>query len=140
MAPAVVLPMDKVCSIVRKIYGRSPTDDLIDLDVNIAVWGIFMNVTLQAGVDLGRDTMKKLGFTKNQILESVKQLCQVTEKLIEYQRSETSPRLDGDWDEQMMLQFAENGHPIFRAKRPGKMIIKKQRRGKEVCPLQRWSR
>ena len=36
--------MEKVYSIVRKIYDRSPTDDLNDLDVNTAVWDIFMIV------------------------------------------------------------------------------------------------
>ena len=34
MSPAVVPRMDKVYLIVRKIYGRSPTDDLNDLDEN----------------------------------------------------------------------------------------------------------
>ena len=33
MSPAGVPHVGKVCSIVRKIYGRSPTDDLNDLDV-----------------------------------------------------------------------------------------------------------
>ena len=28
----------KLETIVRQIYGRSPTDDLIDLDVNKAIW------------------------------------------------------------------------------------------------------
>ena len=46
--------MEKVYSIVRKIYGRSPTDDLNDLDANTAVWSLIMNVTLQATVHLGR--------------------------------------------------------------------------------------
>ena len=54
MSPAVVSHMEKVHSIVRKISGRSPTDDMDDLDVNTAVWGIFMNVTLQAAVHLGQ--------------------------------------------------------------------------------------
>ena len=36
VSPAVVPRMDKVYSIVRKIYGRSPTDDLNDLDENNA--------------------------------------------------------------------------------------------------------
>ena len=71
--------MGKVYSIVRKIHGRSPTDDLNDLDVNTAVWGTFMNVTLQAAVHLGRDFLENLRFTKNQLLKSVKQLFQVIE-------------------------------------------------------------
>ena len=45
-----------------------------------------MNVTLPAAVHLGRDPMQNLRFTKNQLLKSVKQLFQVTEKLIEDQK------------------------------------------------------
>ena len=74
--------MEKVYSIVRQVYGRSPTDDLNDLDENNAIWRIFMNVTLQAAVHLGRDYMENLRFTKNQLLKPVKQFFQVTEKLI----------------------------------------------------------
>ena len=37
---------------------------------------------LQAGVDLGRDYMENLRFIENQLLKSVSQLFQVTEKLI----------------------------------------------------------
>ena len=47
--------MEKVYSIVRKVYGQGPTDEPNDLDVINAVWGVFMNVTLQAAVHLGRD-------------------------------------------------------------------------------------
>ena len=54
--------------IVRQIYGRSATDDLNDLDVNTAVWGIFMNVTLQAAVHLGPSNDQNLRFTKNKLL------------------------------------------------------------------------
>ena len=54
MSPAAVPHMEKVYSIVRQIYGRSPTDDLNDFDENNAFWGTFMNVTLQAAVHLGR--------------------------------------------------------------------------------------
>ena len=71
--------MEKVYSIARQVHGRCPTDDLNDLDVNHAVCGIFMHVTLQAAVHLGRDYVENLRFTKNQFLKSVKQLFQVTE-------------------------------------------------------------
>ena len=30
--------MEKVCSSVRKVYGRSPTGELNDVDVNSTVW------------------------------------------------------------------------------------------------------
>ena len=86
ISPAVVPHMEKVYSIIRKIYGQSPTDDLNDLDVNTAVWGVFLNVTLQEAVHLGRDHLESLRFTKNQLLKSVKQLSLVTEKLIEDQK------------------------------------------------------
>ena len=33
-----IIFMSPAVSIVRQIYGRSPTDDLIDLDVNNAFW------------------------------------------------------------------------------------------------------
>ena len=46
---------EKVFSIVRNIYDWNPTDNLKGLDVNTAIWGIFMSVTLQAAVHLGRD-------------------------------------------------------------------------------------
>ena len=78
--------MEKTYSVVRKIYGRSRADDLTDLDVNVAVWEICMNVTLQAAVHLRRDYMENLRLTKNQFLKLVKHLFQVTEKLIEDQK------------------------------------------------------
>ena len=37
-SPEVVPHMEKVYSIVRQIYGRSPTDDLNDFDLNNAFW------------------------------------------------------------------------------------------------------
>ena len=71
---------------MRKIYDRSSTDNLDDLNVNTAKKGIFMNTTLQAAVHLGQDYMDNLRFTKNQLLKSVKQLFPVTKKLIEDQK------------------------------------------------------
>ena len=41
VSPDCVPHMEKVLTIVRQTYGRSPTDDLKDLDVNTAIWGIF---------------------------------------------------------------------------------------------------
>ena len=53
MSSAVVSHMEQVYSIVRKIYDRSSTDNLDDLDVNTAISGTFMNTTLHAAVHLG---------------------------------------------------------------------------------------
>ena len=58
--------MEKVFSIVRQRYGRSPTDQMKDLDVNTAMWGILMSVTLQAAVHLGKDNTENLRSVKNQ--------------------------------------------------------------------------
>ena len=73
--------MEKVFSIVRQIRGRSPTDQMKDLDVNTAIWSIFMSVTLQAAVHLGKDYTENRRSTKNQPLKSLKQLFQVTKRL-----------------------------------------------------------
>ena len=64
VSPDCVLHMEKVFSIKRRTYGRSPTDDLNDLDVNTALW--VMSVTLQAAVHLGPRLYEKSASTKNQ--------------------------------------------------------------------------
>ena len=57
-------------------------DDLKDLDVNTAIWGIFISVTLQAAVHLGRDYLLNLRSVKNQSSKSVEGFFRTTEKLI----------------------------------------------------------
>ena len=79
MSPAALPHIEKFNSIVRQIYGRSPTDDLNDLDVNNAFWVFFLNVTLQAAVHLGQDFLENLRFTKIQLLKSAKTLFLVRE-------------------------------------------------------------
>ena len=75
----------KVFSIARRIYDRKPTDDLKYLDVNTAIWCIFMSVTLQAAVHLGRDYLLNLRSVKNQSSKSVEKLIQAIDKLIKEQ-------------------------------------------------------
>ena len=53
-----------------------------DLDVNAAIWRIFMYVTLQTADHLGIDYTEKSRSTKNQPKKSLRQLFQVTQKLI----------------------------------------------------------
>ena len=67
VSPATVHHMEAVFSIIRKIYEREPDDPVDDLDVNIAIWGIFLNTTLQAAVHLGQDYEAKLRFVKNHL-------------------------------------------------------------------------
>ena len=81
--------MQKVFSIVRHRYGLSPTDRMKSLDVNTAIWCILMSVTLQAAVHLGKDYTENLRSTKNQPRKSLRQLFQVTERLIRDQTEMT---------------------------------------------------
>ena len=41
-----------------------------DLDVNLALWGMFMNITLRAAVHLGKDSDTNLRFVKNLSVEN----------------------------------------------------------------------
>ena len=57
-----------------KIYERDPDDPVDDLDVNVAIWGIFLNTTLQAAVHLGQDYEANSRYVKNHLWKSVGQL------------------------------------------------------------------
>ena len=74
--------MEKVFSILRQRYGLGPMDQMKHLDVNTAIWSIFLSVTLQATVHLGSDDTENLRSTKNQTKKSLRQLFQGTERLI----------------------------------------------------------
>ena len=53
-----------------------------DLNVNLAGWGMFMNITLQAAVHLGKDYDTILIFVKNYLWKTTGQLFMEKEKLI----------------------------------------------------------
>ena len=82
MSTNYVLHMEKVFSIVRRRYGLSPTDQVKNLDVNEALRGIFVLVTLQGAVHLGKDFTDKFRSTKNQPKKSLRESFQVTERWI----------------------------------------------------------
>ena len=92
--------MEKVFSIVRKIYDRKPTDNLKFLYVNTAILGTFMSVTLQAAVHFGRDYSLNLRSVKNQSSKSVEHLFRTTEKLIKEQ-TEITGLSTINWDQPM---------------------------------------
>ena len=81
MSPAPVHHMEAIFSIVRKIYEREKDDPLDDLDVNMAIWGIFLNTTLQEAVHLRQDYEVNLRFVKNHFCNSVGQLFNEAGKL-----------------------------------------------------------
>ena len=95
-----VLHMAEVFSIVRQRYGLSPTNQMKDLDVNTAIWGIFMSVTLQAAVHLGKDYTENLRSDKNQPLKSLRHLFRVTERLFADQ-TEITGLTTIDWQQPM---------------------------------------
>ena len=72
--------MEKVYSIVTQTYDRGPTDGMEDLNVNAAIWGMFMNTTHQAAVHLGQDYDQNLRFVENHFCSSLKKLFKETEK------------------------------------------------------------
>ena len=59
--------MEAVFSTIREIYGRRPGDPMKDLDVNLAIWGMFTNTPLRAAVHLGNDHDVNLRYVKNHL-------------------------------------------------------------------------
>ena len=67
------------------MYEREPDDPMHDLDVIMAMCGIFLNATLRAAVHLGHDYEANLRFVKNNLWNSVGLLFHETGKLISEQ-------------------------------------------------------
>ena len=67
-------------SIVREIYAREHDDLMKDLNVNFAVWGIFLFATLRAAVHLGQDHEANLRCMTNNLWNSVDQFFRETGK------------------------------------------------------------
>ena len=81
--------MEAVFSIVWGIYGREHDDPMNDLDVNMAIWCIFLNTTLRAAVHLGQDHDANLLCVKNHLWNSVGQLFNETGNLVSEQKEIT---------------------------------------------------
>ena len=64
------------------LYGRQPGDLIKDLDVNLAVWKMFMSTTLRAAVHLGKDYDANLRYVKNHLWKTAGQLFRETEKMV----------------------------------------------------------
>ena len=77
---------EAVFSMVREIYGRTLRDPKKDLDVNLAIWKMFLNTTLRAAVHLGKDYEGNLRYVKNYLWKTAGQLFRETEKLDSGQR------------------------------------------------------
>ena len=74
ISPNTSHKMEAVFSMVWKICGKQPGDPMEDLNVNFAIWRIFMNTTLRAAVYLGKDYDTNLSFVKNYLWKTTRQL------------------------------------------------------------------
>ena len=81
--------LEAIFSMVREFCGRQPGDPMKDLDVSLAVWGMFMNTTLRAAVHLGKDCDMYGRFLKNHLWKTTGQFWKETEKLISGQAETT---------------------------------------------------
>ena len=53
-------------SMVRTIHGKQPGDPMKDLNVNLAIWAMFMNTTFRASVHLQK-TVTRIYITRRTI-------------------------------------------------------------------------
>ena len=67
VSPATVHHTEALFSIIRGKHD----DSMDDLDVKLAIWGIFLNTTLRAAVHLGQDREANLRYVKNHFWNSV---------------------------------------------------------------------
>ena len=74
--------MEAVFSMVRKICGKQLGDPMEYLNLNLAIWRMFMNTTLRAAVHLGKDYDMNLRFVRNYLWKTTGQLFRETEKLV----------------------------------------------------------
>ena len=68
---------------------KQPGDPAEDLNMNLAIWWMFMNTTLRASVYLGQDYDTNLRFVKNYLWKTTGQLFSEAEKLISGQTETT---------------------------------------------------
>ena len=73
--------LEKVYSHVRQKL-RPQGDEMLDIDVNVLIWGTFMSATLKAAVHLGQGYQDNLRTTKNTDFEQDKTSPDTTQSLI----------------------------------------------------------
>ena len=82
LSPHNIPYMNDVYNMVRKVHERPAGDPMEDLDVNVAIWCIFMNATLRAAIHLGKDHDVNVRNVKNYFWISVGEFFVDMEKLI----------------------------------------------------------
>ena len=99
ISPDYVPHMERVFSIVRKICDQKPTEGLKDLDVNTAIWCMFMCHTSSCSSSW-TGLFNELRSVKNQSSKSVERFSRTTERLIKDQ-TETTGVSTVNWDQRM---------------------------------------
>ena len=74
--------LEKVCSNVRQKLSRLQGDEMLNIDVNAMIWGIFMSAIMKAAVHLGQDYQQNLCTTEDTDFEKVRTLFDISQKLI----------------------------------------------------------
>ena len=82
ISAASVPYLEKVYLNLRQKIGRKSGDDMNDLDSNSLIWRMFMSATVDAVVHLGTSYVENWHSTKNQAPRTIKQLFDVSQKLI----------------------------------------------------------
>ena len=76
----------------RKFYGKQPGDPMEDLNVNLAIWGMFKKTTLRAAEHLGKDYDTNLHTAKNHLWEFLGQFFCEIKRLISEQSEILGPK------------------------------------------------
>ena len=72
ITPNCVDYLEKLYPSVRRKRGQQPNDDMLQVDVNMMIWGLSMSATTKAAVHLGQYYQKKhLRTTKNTDFEKI---------------------------------------------------------------------
>ena len=74
--------LEKVCSNVRQKLSRLQGDEMLNIDVNAMIWGIFTSAIMKAAVHLGQDYQQNLCTTKDTDFEKVRTLFDISQKFI----------------------------------------------------------
>ena len=98
ISPNFVGHLEEVYSDVRQKFGRQPEDDMLEIDVNMVIWGIFMSATMKAAVHLGQYYQENSRTTKNTDFDNIKRLFQISQKLIMDQCHEIDGISTIDWN------------------------------------------
>ena len=91
--------LHRVSDRVRKMLDQSSKDATKDSDKHSAIWGMFMSSTLQASVFMGKNYSDKLHSIKKTEDLTMKQMFDISEKLIAEQSDEIYGMNTINWED-----------------------------------------